>query len=252
MTDSNITPFKHLMYTLVSSLLAIVVLLLPFEAFALDVVWDNATSFTACVSGASCNYTYVIGSVSNPFLYCDMVSYTSDPGVTTMTYNGASMTQIGSTQNAGALSVYYMVFYLKAPATGSHTLTITPTTPLTNGYYTHCASFANADQTSPLDGTTQVAFATAASITLTVSTTTANIIAGGVSSLNGRAFTATAPAWKIQGGFDSQASLASATTSSMTLTTSSDKIGGTAFGIKAFVAAGASVTPQQTINIFSD
>lgn len=223
-------------------------LLLPLQAFAANVVWDNGTSFTACVSGVSCNYTYVIGSVSNPFLWCDMVSYTTDPGVTTMTYNGASMTQVGSTQNAGALTVYYMVFYLKAPATGSHTLTITPTTPLTNGYYTHCESVANADQSSPLDGSTQVAFSTATSITLTVSTTTANIIVAGITSKDGRTFTATAPAWKIAGAFDSQATLGSATTSSATFTTSSDPIGGTAFGIKA--AGGAAAAASVWFNDF--
>lgn len=233
-------------------LLILAVLFMPFNVFALNVVWDAGTSFAPCqasnVNSATC--TVVIGAVSNPILVCDVVHYqVGTPGTITMSYNGASSTQVGSTQFS--TNVYHAVFYQKAPGTGSHSLVVNSQNTISNGNYVHCSSWANADQTSPLDGSAQTGPSTATSITLTVSTTTANIIVGSVMGQNGRTFTATAPAWRVAGAFDSQATQASATTSSMTLTTTSDSLMGTAFGIKSFVATAAS-TPYQIINVFNE
>lgn len=216
-------------------------LLLPLQAFAANAVWDAGTTFAPCqsaiVNSATC--TVVIGTVSNPVLICDVVHYQiGSPGTITMSYNGASSTQIGVTQFS--TNVYYAIFYFTAPATGSHSLVVNSQNAISNGNYVHCASFSNTDQSSPLDGFIQTGpLAAAASITLTVTTSTANIIVGGVIGQNGRTFAATAPAWRIAGTFDSQATLASATTSSMTLTTTADNLLGTAFGINSFGTASA-------------
>lgn len=214
--------------------LFLITLLAPLQVFA-AVVYDNGGKWADCsISTATCTETFVIGSISNPFLYCDNISYGPDPGTISMTYNGVSMTKVGSTITSGT-AVYYAIFYLKAPATGSHSVVSTHSN--NSPHYLHCASFSGADQSSPVDGTQTVNFSTATSLNFSVSTTTANIIVVGAASRDGRTFTATAPAWKIAGAFDSQATLGSATTSTASFTTSSDPLGGFAFGVKAVAAA---------------
>jgi hypothetical protein len=129
--------------------------LLPAQALA-AIGADTAASYTACVTGTTCYYSFTVTG-SNPFLACMTSNYTTSPGTVTMQYASTSMTEIGSqqTNNTGSNNFTSDTFYLAAPPTGTHNLVITTTNSMTNGFYVHCASYTGVNQTSPIDTSTQ-------------------------------------------------------------------------------------------------
>lgn len=180
------------------------------------------------------------------------LGYTSNPGATTMTYNGASMTEIGSQQAASAS--WMDSYYATAPATGAHNIVITTTNNQTNGFYAHCASYDGVVQSSPVEGSSQSVSANTGNKSITTGTiTTTDWAVAFLGSDLGRAYTAGAGTTQrttdAQGGvYDSNAAAGATTyTLNMTITSGTEASELTAFGIKPFVAAASTAaTPPLT------
>lgn len=110
-----------------------------------NVAYDTSGSTT--VAEATPSFSITIGNNSNRVLIVIAGYDAGGNAATAMTYNGASMTNIGGcADNNGS----YQAFYLIAPATGAHTLSI-------SGYSSNSSisvaywSLYNADQTSAPD-----------------------------------------------------------------------------------------------------
>lgn len=90
----------------------------------MSIAFDNSTSNSQGGNVSSFSFNHVVGSGSNRILF---VGTTFRGGtalhVTAVTYNGVSMTQIGSTQSAtNAIS---NMWYLISPATGTNAVAVT-------------------------------------------------------------------------------------------------------------------------------
>jgi len=135
-----------------------------------------------------------------------MVSYTTNPGVTTMTYAGASMTQIGSNQTLGG--AYDTTFYIVGATAGANSVVTTTTNALANGFAFHCNSYTGVGGT---DGTSQHTTTLAAagndSVTMT-STIDQDFLVGTWSSGNGRTFALVAGTAIPAASNDSQGAIA--------------------------------------------
>lgn len=230
--------------------------LIPSVSFA-AIAYDTSAEYTACVTGTSCTYSYTIGAVTNPFLYFTSISFATDPGVVTATYNGVSMTQVGTNQNV--LTGYAYTFYAKGPATGTHNLVTTTSNSLTNGFYDHVASYGGVDQTIPVDGTPVQHTITAQSgDSITVTTTSSSNdswVVGTWMSVPGRAYTAGAGTVKRIG--DSQGSMMDSNQGvnpsgpyTLNVTMTLDTAMTTAFAIRTPASAPVISSPNLDILIF--
>src|SRR5258708_30592149 len=84
------------------------------------------------------------------------------------------MTQLASQISNGSNSPYEQLWYLIAPATGTHNVTATfSTTDAVYGHSLEAASYYNVDQTTPL-GTAVTAHGPSATSGVTVGTSSAN------------------------------------------------------------------------------
>lgn len=93
--------------------------------------------------------------------------------VSAITYNGVALTRaIASTRST---SMAGEMWYLIAPATGSHTLAVT-VTGATDGIRVASGSFTGVDQTAPL-GVTNTSTGTSGNPAITLTTATANSVA---------------------------------------------------------------------------
>lgn len=130
-------------------------LIAPTKAFA-AIAYDTAQSYTACVTGTSCTYSYTVTG-SNMLLVCMNMNYGTLPGTTTMSYNGQAMIPVGTQQynNTGSNNATMDTFYVTGATPGAHNLVISTTNSMTNGFYAHCASYTGVKQTAPIDVSTQ-------------------------------------------------------------------------------------------------
>lgn len=137
------------------------------------IVYDNAASYTACVTGTSCTYSYTV-SGTDSLLVCMNSNYGTLPGATTMSYGGATMTPIGSQQIDTSAGNNYSVdtFYLKGATAGVNNLVISTTNSMTNGFYAHCSSYSGVDQFTPIETNNQHAVGYNSCVTDTASVTT--------------------------------------------------------------------------------
>jgi hypothetical protein len=115
----------------------------------MGIAFDNAAFVGTAVAGGS----FTVGAGSNRILFVH-VSYLMATGGTVhssaVTYNGVAMTQVptvGSiSEDNGTNKIVNEVWYLVAPASGSHTIAVTVVgTPTTSAV--SAASFSGADQT---------------------------------------------------------------------------------------------------------
>lgn len=91
----------------------------------------------------------------------------------TPTYNGVAMTQIGSVIAAsGAVFSNTYFFYLVAPDTGAHNVSITASS--SNYIYSSAISYTGVDQTNPIDASGSFTQAASTSITKSITTTADN------------------------------------------------------------------------------
>lgn len=189
--------------------LILIFFLLPHISFA-AIAFGNAKNDLSCnaAGGTSCTFSYTT-SGSNIALICNMVSYGSNPGASTMTYAGASMTQIGSNQNFGG-TVYEFAFYIINAASGVNNVVTNTTNNISNGFAFHCASYTGVGGT---DGTTQHTSSTVTTDSVTLTSTIINDwLIGTLSSGSGRTWNAgantTNRTFDSQGGiYDSNSDL---------------------------------------------
>lgn len=97
------------------------------------------------------------------------VSATSNGGftVSSVTYNGVAMTQVGSKSDGPTQYLYYIV----NPPTGASTVTITTTGSAVAG---SCSTYSGVDQTTPIDNSTTTGTVTTTSFSSTVTVNTNN------------------------------------------------------------------------------
>lgn len=126
-----------------------------------------AIAFDAVTTSSASSYSLTVGSGSDRILWVG-ATVGSSQTITGVTYNGVAMTSAGTAATASTYKSY--LFYLVAPASGSHTVAIT--TSGAGFLQSWAASYTGVDPASPTDGyATHVATTTnnsAASITTTV------------------------------------------------------------------------------------
>lgn len=113
------------------------------------VAFDAKTATVVSATATSISTTYVMGSVSNGALVVPIMwGGSAQPASITATYNGVAMTQITGTNTGtnGGCTCSGAIYGLLAPASGSHTLTIS-WTGSTEAHIT-AVSFSGVDQTS--------------------------------------------------------------------------------------------------------
>lgn len=105
----------------------------------------NTVVFESVTQTSSDSFSHSTSGSDRLLIVSAHWSVSSSRSVSGITYNGASLTQIGSQISNGNSQV--TVWYLLNPATGSNTLTISGT--LTGGQFT-AVSYSGVDQTSPI------------------------------------------------------------------------------------------------------
>ena len=137
----------------------------------------DCTSTTATVT---CS-TLTIGAGGSNYALVAYVSYANNslPTSVTATWNGTSMTRIGTLQYSSTLSIGTAVFCLPAPTSGSHPLVITINGTIASPeVHTIGASFTGADQTTPCKNATTLTDFSGTTGTLTVTSATGDIATG--------------------------------------------------------------------------
>ena len=119
-------------------------------------------------STTSLTYSYTVGSGSNRLLVVNVVGDTSADDITSVTYNGASMTLLGKVQ-APSNNRQYM-YYLLNPASGAHNIVVTAGS--SHYLISEAASWSDVNQSGQPDAVTTNT-APAASTSITTSLTTA-------------------------------------------------------------------------------
>jgi len=133
--------------------------------------FDTTTDYNN-TGGAGTGHTWshtITGSL--PFLIVGVVFY-ADPGSISASYNSVSMTQVGTLKQAATGNARIALFYLKAPATGTNTVSVT--TGNSVNMWGASASYTGVDQTSPFDASNEDAPAGASSSADISVTTVAN------------------------------------------------------------------------------
>ena len=145
-----------------------------------DIVFRTAkgssqVTFDASASGSTTGATsltisHTVASQSNRLL---IVTISTQGTINTVTYNGASMTKLGTTVTCGASACKGELWSLAAPTTGTHNVVITASA--STSIQASVAGFYNVDQTTPL-GTPATGSGTTATATATVMTTTTQMV----------------------------------------------------------------------------
>jgi len=113
----------------------------------MSLAFDTKTGFTFNLSASNITYSHTC-SGSDRILFVG-VSVRSNRSVTSVTYNGVSMTQAGSTSGTSGILNY--LFYLINPASGSNTVSVTQSSADT---ITSCSiSYTGAKQSGQPDAT---------------------------------------------------------------------------------------------------
>ena len=154
---------------------------------------DTASSFSL-VSGGGTTGTMTVGSNSNRFLFVTIVgqgsvSFGTAYGYpTAVSFNGVSMTEIGSAQTiAGpSLSTTTVTYWmLAAPATGAHSFTVTGSSHDDQGQAFNMVadSWYNVNQVTPY-GTFSSNSGSGTSLSLTATSVTGHVVVDGVGTYN--------------------------------------------------------------------
>ena len=121
----------------------------------------NTTNFIASGTSPLTNTTLTVGSGANRCLVAQLTSYQDTSSGMAVTWNGVSMTLIGSTDNGSNSHIY--LFGLVNPASGSHTLSAS-WTGTANSVAINGTSFTGCNQTGGT--TTFTGYATSLGSTL--------------------------------------------------------------------------------------
>lgn len=125
-------------------------------------------------SPVSWNHTVTSNSLGIIVVGCSIDS-TANRSVTAVTYNGVSLSNIRSDDDTTD-AVYSTLWYLLTPATGTHSVSVTMGGTV-DGIHCYSESMTGVDQTTPLDGNSTGAGATATTgttATVSITTNTAN------------------------------------------------------------------------------
>ncbi len=144
--------------------------------------FDAEANSGAKDSVSSVSYSHTCTGSNLILLVCCTVASANSFVVSTVKYNGVSLT-LGKNENTTSGLNHTSIYYLVNPATGAHTVAVTYTGSIDAGAVTSI-SLTGAAQSSPIDATGS------AEDTVGTGTTTANIT------------TATANAWLIDSYFD--------------------------------------------------
>ena len=168
------------------------------------IAFDSSTK--DAVGGAGTSHTTSFNNVAGNFMVVTSTSYTTNPGATTMTYNGVSMTQMGSNQTGGATPVYQYTFYLASPATGTNNIVTTTTNSLTNGFFDHVLSYSGVNTASPIANNSQSTTANIGdtSVAVTIGNTGSSFAVWQFGAESGRTYTAGANTVLRAGASDAQ------------------------------------------------
>lgn len=206
----------------------------------------SQNKYTACVTGTSCTYSF--NNVAGDFVGNASMGYTTNPGTVSMTYAGASMTQIGSTQHEAVGDAYGYSFYKAGASTGTNNLTTTTTNSLTNGFYDHAISYSGTHASAPVANVAQAVTGNVGntSIAVTITDTTNSwAVWLGLGSARGRTYTAGANTTLRSSASDGQAYVfdsngvanSSPWTLNATITSGTEEKYNTAFELKVAAAA---------------
>ena len=131
-------------------------LLLGTVVAGAQVAVDTTTSSSATMNGTSATlsfaHTTTTGTTNRLLLVGVSINITNGPnaGVVGVTYNGAGLTFVGAHNDAGRTRRVEM-WYMLAPATGSHNVIVTVnTTGVNEGVVAGATTFTGVDQTLPL------------------------------------------------------------------------------------------------------
>lgn len=139
-------------------------------AVTFDAVGPSSSGQTA--TGTSTSWSHTVGAGNAVLLVGVAVGIGADGGITTTaTYNGVSMTSLGKRHTNDQTAGYLEVFYLNAPASGTHSVVVTAST--TVDLSCGSISFVGVDPTAPL-GTPALTAGSTANPSATASAATGN------------------------------------------------------------------------------
>lgn len=112
----------------------------------------NTFGTTGVTAGTTASPSYSVAAGSGTVAFAIVMSYPSgsnDPAAPTVTFDGAAMTNVGT--SATQTSGHYRadIYYLVGPSTGSKTLSITGTAD-TGGFYYNMIAFDNVNAATPV------------------------------------------------------------------------------------------------------
>ena len=135
-----------------------------------NTTFDNGTATTASAVNTTVTVPFTVGSNSNRLLIVDITA-NAISSISSVTYNGVAMTQLLSNSVAANS---HQVYYLVAPATGTHNLVITGGLSITASI--GISSFYNVSQTTPVGAVSSNSGVMPTTDNLTVSSAAMNLV----------------------------------------------------------------------------
>lgn len=155
----------------------VVYLLIVGPAFAAAPTYDNATTLSDTDAGSTSSFSHTTGSCANRFLWLVVTTNAATPPtLSSATYNGVGLTVLDS-QAANVRNV--SVAYLKAPATGSNTLSLT-LSAAADETQAAVVTYCGVDQSTPIGTQAKATGADAGPATVNVSSAAGELVVDGV------------------------------------------------------------------------
>lgn len=106
--------------------------------------FDNSAQYNpGSVSGSgTTDLSYAMGSVSNGLLVVSIMIPTTLDNISGATFNGSAMTEI-TTYTVGSNRMY--LYYILAPSSGTHNITVTRTGSISSGWVVMASSYSGID-----------------------------------------------------------------------------------------------------------
>jgi uncharacterized membrane protein len=205
---------------------------LPPQGVAFDAVGPSSagTGAASVAAGGTLSWSHTVTASGSNLLLMVAVTVGSNPDTNrtlTVTYNGVAMTPAGLVHSNNKALGYVQMFYLTAPAPGTHTVQVT----LTGGKASLAAgsvSFTGVDQTTPLRNIA-TGFGTGVSPRVTVASASGNMVIDAmVTGCDGTITSSQTLRWLKQvncstaGGIGAQSTAAGASSITMGYTVPSD------------------------------
>lgn len=167
-------------------LMAIVILFTPFNTYA-AIAFDAAS--THFDTGTTGNTSHTTAASSNMIMFAGILGQKGDGAehLTSVTYNGSSMTKIASCQNNVAINI--SLWYLVAPSSGTYNVVSNFNTSM-DAIYTNVVTYSGASQTGVPDAQTTNGPTVTSSLTTSLTTIADNSWIVGYSRNEAGGFTA--------------------------------------------------------------